>query len=179
MKSDSCSPAVCNARYRNLNAGLTCSMRMRQWTCKPYHCTMIGISERTSYPWTWYNRAESNNGIVHGAITKFRWTKQVTRDFGNVNIPDKFWTRYCLNIWQQQLVQLLNWTVLNKQDICMHTAAWVVPQMVEALRHKTGGSGFDFRRVLGNFEVSYSFGPHSVALKSSRPQTEMRTGRHV
>jgi len=27
--------------------------------------------------------------------------------------------------------------------------------------------------------VSYSFGPHSVALKSIQPQTEMSTGRHV
>jgi len=151
MKSDSCSPAVCNARHHNLNAGLTCSMQMRHWTCKPHHCTMTAISERTSYLWTWYNRAESNYGLFQGAITKFTWKKQVTWDFGNVNIPDKIWTRYCLNIHQQQLVQLFNRTVLYKLDISMHTGAWVVPYLVEALLHKTGGSGFDFGRVLRNF----------------------------
>jgi len=80
---------------------------------------------------------------------------------------------------QEQRVQLLNRTVLHKPHTAMHMGAWVVPRLVEALRHKTGGSGFDFRRVLGNFEVSYSFGPHSVALKSIQPQTEMSTGRHV
>jgi hypothetical protein len=61
----------------------------------------------------------------------------------------------------------------------MHMGTQVMPQVVEALRYKTGGSGFDFQRVLGNFEVSYSFDLHSLALESTQPQTEMSTGRHI
>jgi hypothetical protein len=40
-----------------------------------------------------------------------------------------------------------------------------VAQLVEELRHKTGGSGF-------NFKVADSFCPHSVALGSTQPRTE-------
>lgn len=89
---------MCNASHHNLNVGLTCSMQMRHWTCKPHYCSMIAISDRTSYLWNWYNRAESNYGLFQCAIMKFTWKKHVTRDFGNVNIPDKIRTRYCLNV---------------------------------------------------------------------------------
>jgi hypothetical protein len=37
-------------------------------------------------------------------------------------------------------------------------------QSVEAPRHKTGGSWFDFRWSLCNVQVTYSICPHSVAL---------------
>jgi len=43
-----------------------------------------------------------------------------------------------------------------------------VAQLVEELRHKTGGSGF-------NFQVADSFCPHSVALVSTQPRTEKST----
>lgn len=108
-----------------------------------------------------------------------RGRNRLTRDFGNVNIADKIWTGYCINICQEQLVQLLNRTVLHKPHVSMHMGTQVMPQVVEALRYKTGGSGFDFQRVLGNFEVSYSFDLHSLALESTQPQTEMSTGRHI
>ena len=42
-----------------------------------------------------------------------------------------------------------------------------------------GESGIDFRRVLGNFQVTYSFCPHSVAVGSTQPLAETSTGRHV
>ena len=45
----------------------------------------------------------------------------------------------------------------------------------EGLRHKTGGSGFDPPEVLGIFQVACSFCPHSVALGSTQPLTEMST----
>jgi hypothetical protein len=40
-----------------------------------------------------------------------------------------------------------------------------VAQLVEELRHKTGGSGF-------NFQVTDSFCPHSVALGSTQARIE-------
>ena len=40
-----------------------------------------------------------------------------------------------------------------------------VPQLVEELRHNTGGSGF-------NFQVADSFCPHSVVLGSTQSRTE-------
>jgi hypothetical protein len=40
-----------------------------------------------------------------------------------------------------------------------------VAQLVEELRPKTGGSGF-------NFQVADFFRPHSVALRSTQPRTE-------
>ena len=43
-----------------------------------------------------------------------------------------------------------------------------VPQLVEELRHKTGGSGF-------NFQMADSFCPHSVALGSTQSRTEKST----
>jgi hypothetical protein len=41
-----------------------------------------------------------------------------------------------------------------------------VAQLVEELRYKTGGSGF-------NFHVTDSFSPHSVALGSTQARTEV------
>lgn len=161
----------------NLNAGLICSMVMAHWTCKPHHCTMTAISEHTTYLWTGYNQGESNYGLFQGvisAITKFTWKKQVTGHFSNVNVSGKMWTRYCLSISQKQLVQLLNRSVLQTHDISTHMGARVVPQLVEVLCHKTGGFGFGLREVLGNSDVAYSFGPHSVALESTQPLTYMR-----
>ena len=46
-----------------------------------------------------------------------------------------------------------------------------IEQSFEALRHKTGGSVFDYSRVLGNFQVKYSFCPHSLALGSTQRLT--------
>jgi hypothetical protein len=43
-----------------------------------------------------------------------------------------------------------------------------VAQLAEALRHKAGGSGFDF-------QVTCSFCPHSLALGATQPLTEMST----
>jgi len=48
-------------------------------------------------------------------------------------------------------------------------------QVVEILRKKTEIPGSIFDRVVGNFQLTYSFYPLSVALVTTQPLTEMST----
>lgn len=157
----------------NLNAGLTCSMVITHWTCKPHHCTMIAISEHTTYLWTGYNQAESNYGLFQGAITKFTWKKQVTGHFGNVNVSGKIWTRYCLNISQKQLVELLNRSVLQKHDISMHTGGAGGVTVGWGTAPQDGRiPGSIYGSVVGNFHVTFTLCLQSVSLGSTQPGKE-------
>jgi hypothetical protein len=47
--------------------------------------------------------------------------------------------------------------------------------LVEVLRPKIGGSGFDSMQLLGKFQDTYSFYPNSVALGPTQSLTEMNT----
>jgi hypothetical protein len=72
------------------------------------------------------------------------------------------------------VVPLVNHSVLIYTD--PHPVVWwACAALVEALRHKTGDHGSIPGRVLGNFQMTYSFWPHSVALRSTQPVTEMNT----
>jgi hypothetical protein len=48
-------------------------------------------------------------------------------------------------------------------------------QVVEILRKKTEVLGSIPDRVIGNFQLTYSFYPISVELRSTQPVTEMST----
>jgi hypothetical protein len=50
----------------------------------------------------------------------------------------------------------------------------VVAQLAEAVRHKTEVSGSSPGGILGNFLVTNSFCPHSVAVGSTQPLREIK-----
>ena len=95
-----------------------------------------------------------------------------------INISTQYttlWTTAVGNIWSvpnKIFVPNNKWDKCNfRYKICQtFNQIGANGAAVMALRHKAGGSWFDFRRLLGNFQATYSFGPHSVALEYTQLQ---------